>query len=189
MISLRSTSSWLIASFGLLVAALLLFATTKPFADVKVDYGMVIGDVSVDGKPLAAGTATFHQPDGKFFGTVVENGRFRIDRAPVGRSLVTILGKHVPRRYSTPERSDLKVRIVSDVGNQFIFDLAGDVRGVPLPEDDPLLRAIEERLGEPDYVTVNDQFRLQYRLSNGDTLTLVVSDDKVIGIEHLPLFD
>ncbi len=90
-------------------------------------------------------------------------------------------------RYSTP--GDLKVWIASDVGNLCILDLVGDDRGVPLPEDDPLLQAIEKQFGEPDYVRVNDQFRIVYRLPNGDTLTLVVHDDKVIDIEHQPLFD
>ncbi len=189
MFSLRFSSYWVIAIFGLLVATLLLFATNKPSPDVKAAYGIVTGEVSVDGEPLTAGTVSFHQRDGPFVGGVVENGRFSIDRVPVGRSFVTIQGPSVPRRYSTPGRSDLEVQIVSDVSNLCNVELVGDDRGVPLPENDPLLQAIEKRFGEPDYVTVNGRFRLQYRLPNGDTLTLVVRDDKVIGIEHHPLFD
>ncbi len=164
-----------------------LFVLWQRGMEFEAAYGMVTGEVVVDGEPLTAGTVAFHQPDGRFVGGVVETGRFSIDRVPVGRSFVTIQGRTVPGRYSTP--GDLEVWIVSDVGNVCDLHLGGDDRGVPLPEDDPLLQAIEKRFGEPDYVRVNDRFRIVYRLSNGDTLTLVVHDDKVIGIEHQLLFD
>jgi hypothetical protein len=61
---------------------------------------------------------------------------------------------------------------------------AGDKRGVDLPEGDPLLRAVQTRFGRPDRVTGSGRMFIHYDLQNGDTLTLVVSGDKVIGVEH-----
>jgi hypothetical protein len=61
---------------------------------------------------------------------------------------------------------------------------AGDAkgeRGVDLPKDDPLLRAIQKRFGKPDRVTGSGRAFIHYDLQNGDTLTLVVSGRKVLG--------
>ncbi len=180
---------WLIAIGGLLVAAVLIVATVKPRGYVDKEDVLVTGEVSVDGKPLAAGKITFTQRDGQFVGGVVKNGRYSIDRVPAGDATVTIEGKGVAIQYTSQDTSWLGGRVVGDLPHVWDFELAGDDRGVPLPEDDPLLQAIEKRFGEPDYVTVDGRFLIQYRLPNGDTLTLVVSDDKVIGIEHHTLFD
>lgn len=61
---------------------------------------------------------------------------------------------------------------------------AQDKRGVDLPEGDPLLRAIQARLGRPDRVTGSGRTLLHYDLKTGDTLTLVVSGNKVVGVTH-----
>ena len=175
MFSIRSSSYCVVTICGLLIAAVPVIAT----ADV-----LVTGKVSVDGRPLTTGKITFHQRDGQFVGGPVKSGRYNIDRVPAGASIVTIEGKGMEVQHTSQDTSFLEVRIVKDVPNVCNFELAGEDRGAPLPEDDPLLQAIAKRLGEPDYVKVNDGFRIQYRLRNGDTLTLVVSDGKVIRIEH-----
>lgn len=53
-----------------------------------------------------------------------------------------------------------------------------------LPQGDPLLSALEKRLGSPDRVTGSGRLFLHYDLANGDTLTLVVSGDQVAGVQH-----
>jgi hypothetical protein len=60
---------------------------------------------------------------------------------------------------------------------------AGDAKGkqgVDLPKDDPLLQAIQQRFGKPDRVTGSGRAFIDYDLSNGDTLTLVVSGGRVL---------
>jgi hypothetical protein len=59
-----------------------------------------------------------------------------------------------------------------------------DKRGVDLPKGGPLLQAIQKRLGRPDRVTGSGRMFIHYDLSNGDTLTFVVSGAKVLGTEH-----
>ena len=54
---------------------------------------------------------------------------------------------------------------------------------VALP-DDALMTAIEQRFGWPDRLTGSGRAFLHYDLSNGDTVTLVVSGNKIIGLQH-----
>ena len=56
--------------------------------------------------------------------------------------------------------------------------------GVVLPSGDPLMEAIEQRFGRPDRVTGSGRAFLHYDLSNGDTVTLIVSGNKIIGLQH-----
>ena len=55
-----------------------------------------------------------------------------------------------------------------------------------LPSGDPLMDAIEERFGRTDRVTGSGRAFLHYDLPNGDTVTLIVSGSKIIGIQHDP---
>jgi len=66
------------------------------------------------------------------------------------------------------------------------FLKADGERGVNLPDGDPLLQAIQKRLGRPDRVTGSGRMFIHYDLENGDTLTLIVSGREIIGagIEH-----
>lgn len=59
-----------------------------------------------------------------------------------------------------------------------------NARGVELPKVDPLLQAIQHRLGRPDRVSGSGRMFLHYDLENGETLTLIVSGDRVIGVDH-----
>ncbi len=52
-----------------------------------------------------------------------------------------------------------------------------------------LRRMIEDRFGRPDRTIGNSNSLLCYDLANGDTLTLVVADGKVVGIEHIQKTD
>jgi len=44
--------------------------------------------------------------------------------------------------------------------------------------------AIEQRFGRPDRVTGSGRAFLHYDLSNGDTVTLVVSGGRIVGLQH-----
>lgn len=57
-------------------------------------------------------------------------------------------------------------------------------QGVDLPKNDQLLHAIQKRFGKPNRVTGSGRMFIHYDLQNGDTLTLIESGGKVIGIEH-----
>ena len=60
----------------------------------------------------------------------------------------------------------------------------GDVATIPT-----LQQAIEKRLGRPDRIIGVGNSLLHYNLENGDILTLVLADEKVIGIEHIKKVD
>jgi hypothetical protein len=175
MMTIRSSLCGVVGVCSLLIAAVPLAAA----ADAQAT-----GVVKVGGKPLVTGKVTFYQRNGQFVGAKVENGRYSIDHLPAGTSGVTIEGKGVPRQYTSQNTSPVVVQSVEGATNTFVFELEEGRRGVPLPEDDPLLQAIQERFGEPDRVTGSGRLFLQYRLQNGDTLTLIVSGDRVIGIDH-----
>jgi hypothetical protein len=172
MMSIRSLSYAVVAICSL------------PGASIAIADVQVVGEVLVDGKPLATGKITFYQRDGQFVGGPVKNGQYSIEGVAVGMSIVTIEGKGLARRYTARDSTELQARLVKNVPNTMDFHLVREDRGAPLPEDDPLLQAIARRFGEPDYVKVNGRFMIRYDLRNGDWLTLVVSDGKVIGIEH-----
>jgi len=54
----------------------------------------------------------------------------------------------------------------------------------------PTLRqAIESRFGRPDRIVGEENSLLQYRLENGDTLTLVLAGETLLGIEHAKKID
>jgi hypothetical protein len=49
-----------------------------------------------------------------------------------------------------------------------------------LPED-PVFNTIHARLGDPDRITGSGRSFVHYDLANGQTLTLTVSGDRIIG--------
>ena len=172
--AIRSSLNGVFIFCGLLIAAVPAAATP----DVQAT-----GVITVGGKPLLTGKVTFHQRNGQFEGAKVKNSQYSIDHMQAGTSSVTIEGKGVPLKYTSEDTSPLVVEFVEGA-NKFVFELEEGRRGVPLPENDPLLQAIQKRFGEPDRVTGNGRLFLQYDLQNGDTLTLIASDGKVIGIKH-----
>ncbi len=93
-------------------------ATQSSFAATAIIGGMVV----LDGQPLAAGKITFHQDNGQFVGSVIKDGKFAIDAAPIGVLKVTVEGKGVSPKYTTPETTALTVQTRAGK-NQFDFDL------------------------------------------------------------------
>jgi hypothetical protein len=52
-----------------------------------------------------------------------------------------------------------------------------------------LKRAIEKRFGRPDRIVGDKNCLLHYDLENGDTLTIVLADEDVVGIQHTTKID
>lgn len=47
--------------------------------------------------------------------------------------------------------------------------------------DDPIHSAVVDRLGSPDAVTGSGRSFLHYEIANGQTITVIISGDRVIG--------
>ena len=60
----------------------------------------VSGLVTVNGNRLPAGRVCLQSTDGQVIGTQVEKGLYQIEKAPLGKFLVTIDGDGVPSKYS-----------------------------------------------------------------------------------------
>jgi hypothetical protein len=66
--------------------------------------GPIQGIGSVAGKPIVNGRAFLHSPDGQFRGAQLVNGRFCLQRVPVGKYRLTFEGDNVP-----PNRFELEI--------------------------------------------------------------------------------
>lgn len=95
------------AMFGVFVV----LSAAQPAADLKPIDGKVTGAITVAGAPLAKGRVFFHSARGQFVGSKVEEGRFEVDRVPVGVHAVTIEGDGVPARYTFDDKSGLVVAV------------------------------------------------------------------------------
>jgi hypothetical protein len=80
--------------------------------------GTIKGNITVNGKPLAAGKITFHLDNDQFVGAKVKNGSYTVDRVPVGTHRITVEGEGVPARYSSEDTTGLMAE-VKEGANQF----------------------------------------------------------------------
>jgi hypothetical protein len=81
----------------------------------------VMGMVTLDGKPIAEGKVTFHLANDQFVGSKIKDGRYLIERVPVGARKVTIEGKGIPAKYGSEETSSLTAEVKK--GAEINFDL------------------------------------------------------------------
>ena len=96
-------------SIWVVAAVLVLGPSLAPGLAADKGKASVQGKITVFGKPLANGKVWFHPAKGKPVGAVVKNGAYSAAGVPVGDLRVTVEGKGVPRRYSSAEKSPLKV--------------------------------------------------------------------------------
>ncbi len=84
-----------------------------PVTAADEELATVEGTVTYKGKPLPDGTITFHLKDDQFVGAKLKDGKYRVDRVPVGEFTVTIESKKVrlPAKYSAEETSGLKLSV------------------------------------------------------------------------------
>jgi hypothetical protein len=99
------------------VAAWALLGGPGLAADCKVT-----GTVHLSGQPLATGKVIFHLDGGQFVGCKVKDGRYAIDRVPVGTRRVTVEGPGVPPRYGSEDASGLSVEVREGTGS-FDFEI------------------------------------------------------------------
>jgi hypothetical protein len=97
----------------LLVALAALLLASHPAAAGEAS-ATVKGIVTLEGKPLATGRIFFHLKNDQFVGAKIKNGQYSVERVPVGTWAITVDGEGVPAKYSSDERTSLKVEIVAE---------------------------------------------------------------------------
>jgi hypothetical protein len=87
----------------------------------------VEGTVALNGQALTDSTVTFHLKDGQFIGGRIRDGRFRVDRVPVGTVKVTVESKtlRLPARYASEDASGLTVEVKGGVNKVELNLIAG----------------------------------------------------------------
>jgi hypothetical protein len=86
---------------------------------VKFAGAFVEGKVSVKGTPLAKGKIAFHGPLGAPIVAEIKDGFFTARDVPVGVYTVTVEGQGVPRQFSLPQTTPLRVEMrtkYNDIG-------------------------------------------------------------------------
>ena len=87
--------------------------------------GTVCGQITVGDEPLVEGRILFHFCDNQFVGTTVTDGRFTVNRVPVGVLKVTFEGGDVPQKFSSGESTPFCIQVRQCV-NTFNFSLPSD---------------------------------------------------------------
>ncbi|WP_437206957.1 carboxypeptidase-like regulatory domain-containing protein [Planctomicrobium sp. SH664] len=127
-----------------ILALLLMCGCSGPVREVKI--ATAEGTVTLDGKPLQDGVVAFESRSSGLgaFGVLDADGKFRIERMPVGEFLVTIhppeppapgepapprpstMGpiRKIPSKYASPTDSGLEVTIPEQGAKDLVFDLS-----------------------------------------------------------------
>ena len=108
---MRATTLVLLAA-----GVVLLSGGRSPAADEELS--TIEGVVTYNGKPLPDGAITFHLKDDQFVGAQIKDGKFQVDRVPVGTVKVTIASKkfRLPPKYGVPETSPLTLEVKAGKG-------------------------------------------------------------------------
>jgi hypothetical protein len=91
---------------------LLALAAGAPAAEKT---GSLTGKVTLNGKPLAKGKVSFHPAKGKAVTADVQDGSYSAKGVPVGKLRVTVEGKDVPKKFSSPDTSGLVAEVTEGV--------------------------------------------------------------------------
>ncbi len=79
--------------------------------------GKVSGNVTLNGKLLGEGKITFHMTNGQFVGSTIKDGKYLIDRVPVGSFKVTVEGEGVPAAFASAKTTSLAVEVTEGPTN------------------------------------------------------------------------
>jgi hypothetical protein len=93
-----------------LSACLVLLISTSV---ATADDGKVSGTITILGQPLKAGRIFFHLGDDQFVGAKVKDGKYMVNRVPVGTWKLSVEGKDVPKKYASENTSGLTL-VVKD---------------------------------------------------------------------------
>jgi hypothetical protein len=85
--------------------------TSHSHAQAPAKDGKVSGTVVIDGAPLAAGRIFYHLANGQFVGAKVKDGKYTVDRVPVGKRAISVEGAGVPAKYSSEDTSGLVLEV------------------------------------------------------------------------------
>src|SRR5262245_22416557 len=105
---------------AVLVCAAVLCA--GPRAGAGDDTASVHGLVTWNGKPLDEGRVFIFVGDDQFVGAKIKDGRYKVDRVPVGEHAVGIEGRGVHPRYMESPASRKKISVTKGT-NEINFDL------------------------------------------------------------------
>jgi hypothetical protein len=96
-----------------LFTACAVFVSGGAVSAADEELATVGGKVIYNGQPLTDAVITFHLKDDQFVGGKIKDGKFRVDRVPVGAVKVTIDSKKValPAKFADPETSGLSIEI------------------------------------------------------------------------------
>jgi hypothetical protein len=75
------------------------------------DAATVKGTVTVRGKPLATGRIFFYAGNDQFVGAKIKDGKYTVNNVPGGRRSVSIEGDGVDKRYTSEDKTPLRVEI------------------------------------------------------------------------------
>lgn len=84
--------------------------------------GKISGAINIQGKPLLEGRILFHVGNGQFIGCKIKDGKYSLDRVPVGTHAVTIEGKGIPALYGDETTSPLNADVKEGLGT-FDFEV------------------------------------------------------------------
>ncbi len=83
-----------------------------PAAPAADETGAVEGVITFKGQPLAEGKVSFHPEKGKPVAAEIKaDGSFEAKGVPAGTLRVTVEAKFLPRKYSSPDTSGIRVEV------------------------------------------------------------------------------
>ena len=104
------------------ILSLVILPCHMPRAFAGDETASVSGTITLDGAPLASGRIIFHQDNDQFVGAKIKDGKYNLDRVPVGSHRVSVESKGLPARYSSEEQTALRIEIAKGK-NVADFDL------------------------------------------------------------------
>jgi hypothetical protein len=87
------------------------------------DTATVTGKVVFKGKPIGTGKIVFHPPVGKAIAAKInKDGTYEAKNVPVGKLMVSVDSKGLPKKYTSPKTSGLTYEPAKGA-NQFDIEL------------------------------------------------------------------
>jgi hypothetical protein len=111
---------------GLVVfATCLLLVWSGHLSAADDELGTVEGTVTYKGQPVVDCTITFHLKGDQFVGAKIKEGKYRVDRVPAGKVIVTLVEKkgRLPAKYAAAKTSPLSV-VIKKGKNAADFEIA-----------------------------------------------------------------
>jgi hypothetical protein len=82
-----------------------------PAAAKAEDLTTVRGIITLKGKPVTAGRIIIYLDNDQFVGAKIKDGRYTVDRVPLGQHRVSIEGNGVAPRYAAENRTPILLEV------------------------------------------------------------------------------